>query len=263
MRKLANLFKYLAYLVKAKTAHGIHSPFVYQFITEVLYDKQRYPEYKLVKNTLDAYRRSKKLIEVSDFGASAGKNRFMTRFRRVGDLARSSVVPSGIGELLYRMVRHYKPEFILELGTSLGISTMYLSLASPKTKLTTIEGCAVTAEIAQRNFSDHELNNIDLQVGEFSSMLDRTIAKMPRIDFAFIDGNHRKEPTLRYFKTCLDKSHNDTILVFDDIYWSKGMEQAWKHIKAHPRVTASIDLFRIGIVFLRKELSKQDFVLKY
>jgi predicted O-methyltransferase YrrM len=263
MRKLAHLFNYLAYLRKAKTAHGIHSPFVYQFVTEVLHDKHKYPEYMLVKNTVDAYRRSGKVIEVSDFGASAGKSRFRTRFRRVRDLARSSVVPSNIGELLFRIVRFYQPEHILELGTSLGISTMYLSLARPEAKISTIEGCAVTAEIAQKNFTEHKLTNIDLQVGEFSSMLDRTIDKMPKPDLAFIDGNHRKKPTLRYFDACLEKSHNDTILIFDDIYWSEGMVQAWKQIKAHPDVTVSIDLFRIGIVFLRKELSKQDFVLRY
>jgi len=263
MRKLAHLFNYLAYLRRAKTVHGIHSPFVYQFITEVLKDKTVYPEYKIVKVVKEKFLRSSKVIEITDFGAGAGSQKFRTRFKHIKEIARNSGVPDPIGELLFRMVRHYKPEHILELGTSLGISTMYLSLARPEAKISTIEGCAVTAEIAQKNFADHKLSNIDLQVGEFSSMLDRTIDKMPKLDLAFIDGNHRKKPTLRYFDACLEKSHNDTILVFDDIYWSEGMVQAWKQIKAHPDVTVSIDLFRIGIVFLREELSKQEFVLRY
>jgi len=262
MRKLVNLFNYLAYLRKAKTAHGVHSPFVYQFITEVLKDKTVYPEYKLVNDVKEKFLRSSKVIEVTDFGAGAGTRKFRTRFKRIKEIAGNSGVPDSIGELLFRMVRHYKPEHILELGTSLGISTMYLSLARPEARLSTIEGCAVTAEIAQKNFIDHKLSNIDLQIGEFSSMLDRTIDEMPKLDFAFIDGNHRKEPTLRYFIACLEKSHNDTILVFDDIYWSKGMKQAWQQIQAHPDVTVSIDLFRIGIVFFRKELSRQHFVLR-
>lgn len=262
MRKLVHIFNYLDFLLKSKTAHGIHSPFVYQFVTEVLHDKTGFVEYELVKKVRNRFRRSKQLIEITDFGASSGKHRFTTRFRLVGHIARSSGVPACMGELLFRTVRHYKPENIIELGTSLGISTMYLSLANPDAKITTIEGCATTAEIAQKNFKDNHLENIELRCGEFRHMLNHVIKEMPRLDFAFIDGNHRKEPTLGYFNTCLEKSHNDTILVFDDIYWSKGMKQAWGQIKSHPRVTVSIDLFRFGIVFLRKELSKESFVIR-
>ncbi|MBE0663106.1 MAG: class I SAM-dependent methyltransferase [Bacteroidales bacterium] len=262
MRKLVHLINYLDYLRKSKSAHGIHSPFVYQFITEVLHDKTYFAGYELVKNARNRFRRSKQLIEITDFGAFAGKHRFKTRFRRVGQIAGGSGVPARMGELLFRIVRHYKPENIIELGTSLGISTMYLSLANPDARITTIEGCATTAEIAQKNFKDHQLENIELRCGEFRHMLDHVVKEMPRLDFAFIDGNHRKEPTLHYFNACLEKSHNGTILVFDDIYWSKGMKQAWTKIKAHPQVSVSIDLFRFGIVFFREELSKENFVIR-
>jgi hypothetical protein len=152
MRKLVSLFNYLAYLRKAKTAHGVHSPFVYQFITEVLKDKTVYPEYRLVKDVKEKFLRSSKVIEVTDFGAGAGTRKFRTLFKRIKKIAGNSGVPDQIGELLFRMVRHYKPEHILELGTSLGISTMYLSLARPEARLITIEGSAVTALILSTQF---------------------------------------------------------------------------------------------------------------
>jgi predicted O-methyltransferase YrrM len=262
VRKISTLLKYIAHLLQAKGRHGIHSPFVYHFVTEILHDKHFYDEYVVVDQEVKKFRRSKKIVEISDFGASAGSRNFITRFRRVRDIVKNSGIPKSTGRLLFRMVRHYKPGYILELGTSLGISTMYMSMGNPAAKIITIEGCANTAEIAQKSFDRHDLSGIELHVGEFGNILDNALKQMPRLDFVLIDGNHRKEPTLRYFNTCLAKAHQGTIMIFDDIYWSGGMEQAWKQIKAHPRVTVSIDLFRIGIVFFRKELSKQDFVLR-
>ena len=262
MKKARAIFKYLAYRFKAKGRHGVHSPFVYNFMHEVLHNTSPQPEILQVEELANELRGSRKMIEVTDFGAFTGNKKFTTRFRRVGDIARLSGTPSRTGRLLFNMLRYYQPEHVLELGTSFGISTLYMALAGEKAKVTTIEGCANTAEIAQKNIGSMKLQNIAIHVGEFGSLLNKVIETMPKLDFVFIDGNHRKEPTLKYFETCLTKIHNDTVIVFDDIYWSKGMEQAWKQIKSHPEVTVSIDLYRIGIVFFRKELSKQDFVLR-
>jgi predicted O-methyltransferase YrrM len=78
----------------------------------------------------------------------------------------------------------------------------------------------------------------------------------------FVDGNHQKEATLRYFKLCLPKVHENSLLIFDDIYWSRGMKEAWNEIKAHPEVTVTVDLFWIGLVYFRKGQVKEDFVIK-
>lgn len=262
MRKIRFFIKHLQCLARAKSKFSIHSPFVYQFVTEVMKDKTVYPEYQLVKEVKSQLLRSSAVLEATDFGADAGRRNFKTRFRRIGEIARHVGIPDSIGQLLYRMVRYYKPQYILEFGTSLGIGTMFMALANEKAKLITIEGCANTAEIAQKNFDQQKLTNIEMQVGEFSNILDKALKKIPQLDFVFIDGNHRKEPTIHYFKACLAKAHNDTIMVFDDLYWSKGMEQAWKLIKSHPQVTVSIDFCRLGILFFRKELSKEEFVIK-
>ncbi|MDP2423794.1 MAG: class I SAM-dependent methyltransferase [Bacteroidales bacterium] len=256
------IVKYVCYLFRAKSKFGIHSPFVFQFVNDVLNDKTVFSEYQTINKTMQKFHRSRNIIETTDFGACTGQNTYRTHTRRVKEIARLSAISESIGRLLFKMVRYYKPEHILELGTSLGISTLYLALANPDARVITIEGCANTAESAQNNFDQHNLKNIQLQVGEFGNLLEKAIESLPHLDFVFIDGNHRKEPTLSYFNTCLPKAHNETIFVFDDIYWSKGMEQAWCQIKAHPRVTASIDLFSIGIVFFRKELSKEDFVIR-
>ncbi len=262
MNHFNTLHNYFLYLLKAKTKHGVHSPFIYQFVAQVLKDSTAYPQFRLIRKTVKDLGRSRQVIEVADFGASAAKDHHKTRTRTIGDIARKSPVSKKTGAKLFSMVRHYQPEYILELGTSFGISTMYMALANPASKIHTIEGCAASAAIALNNFKIHGLNNIELHQGEFDSRLKNVISQIPRLDFVYIDGNHRKEPTLNYFNACLRKVHNETIMVFDDIHWSQGMEQAWKQIAAHKRVTVSIDNFRLGIVFFRKELSRQQFVIR-
>ena len=171
----------------------------------------------------------------------------------------------------FRMIRHYQPETILELGTSLGITTSYLSLAKPDAQLITMEGAIAIAEKARQNFKTLKLlqgipfgQNLSLIEGNFDQTLSATISKLPVLDFAFIDGNHRQEPTERYFKQLLPVTHNDSILIFDDIHWSRDMEQAWETIKQNASVRCTIDLFFIGIVLFRQEFKeKQHFKIRF
>jgi predicted O-methyltransferase YrrM len=162
------------------------------------------------------------------------------------------------------MIKYYQPQTILELGTSLGITTSYLSLAKPDSKLITIEGSNEIAEVAKRNIRDLEIRNTGIIEGNFDNMLSSVVSDLSSVDFAFIDGNHRKEPTERYFQQLLTKTHNNSILIFDDIHWSKEMEEAWEIIKINAAVTCSIDLFFIGIIFFRQEFkATQHFVIRF
>ncbi len=78
----------------------------------------------------------------------------------------------------------------------------------------------------------------------------------------FIDGNHQKEATLAYFEKLLPTVHNDSVMIFDDIHWSKGMEEAWEIIKQHSEVRVTIDTFQWGLVFFRREQEKEHFVIR-
>ncbi len=162
------------------------------------------------------------------------------------------------------MVNHYQPKFILELGTSLGITSSYMASAQPNAKVTTMEGAKAVAAVAQKNFNALGLQNINIVQGNFDNTLPGVLKKTNVVDLAFVDGNHRREPTLQYFEQLLQKSNDNTILVFDDIHWSAEMEQAWASIQAHPRVTLTIDLFFIGLVFFRAEQKvKQHFTVRF
>jgi predicted O-methyltransferase YrrM len=162
------------------------------------------------------------------------------------------------------MVQYYQPRTILELGTSLGITTCYLALAKPDSTIITLEGAEAIANKARQNFKTSKLQNISLTEGNFDETLSSILSPLSSINFAFIDGNHRREPTERYFQQLLTKTNNDSILVFDDIHWSREMEEAWAVIKQHPAVRCSIDLFFVGVILFRGEFrEKQHFSIRF
>jgi len=253
---------YITFLRRSRTKYGVHSPFVYNLITKVLHDHSQYEEYKLAEEIRKQCLHSKRVIEISNFGAMKRRTSLRNELKQVRSIARSAVTPR-CGRLLYRLVKNFAPETILELGTSLGISTIYLASAAPAANFTTMEGCSTTADLATENLKKAGLHHINLLIGDFSISLPRLVTAQKTIGFAFFDGNHTYKATLEYFSQCLPVSDEDSIFVFHDIHWSRGMEAAWAQICKHPHVTVSIDLFEMGLVFFRKGLSKQDFIIRF
>ncbi len=240
--------------------HGVHSPFVFDFITSVLNDRQVYPVYRKMETRRRELLKSKKRVTVQDFGA--GSAVIKTSSRVVGSMAGSSLKPRKYARLLYRLARHYKINHIIELGTSFGVTTGYLAAAATG-KVYTLEGAPAIAKIARETFSQCGLDNIELVEGEFSQTLLPLLDKVSP-GMVFIDGNHRYQPTLDYFNTFISTGNTSMLLVFDDIHWSAEMEAAWEIIKVHPAVTITIDLFFIGIVSLRAESKvRQHFLIRF
>ena len=256
--------KYLRYLLTASNGkgHGVHSPFVYEFIEKVLNDKNQYEYYLPIESIRKELLQNNNSIEVEDFGA--GSSVIKTKQRKISAIAASSLKPKKYAQLIFRIASYYQPKHIIELGTSLGITASYLSCACPKAIVASFEGANAVADIAEKNLKSIGSKNLQIHVGEFSKTLPEYLSKNSTIDLAFIDGNHRKIPTIEYFNQILQYSNDYTIMIFDDIHWSKEMEEAWETIKQNPSVTLSMDLFFIGLVFFRKEFKvKQHFSIRY
>ncbi|TDH21446.1 class I SAM-dependent methyltransferase [Segetibacter sp. 3557_3] len=255
--------KYLRYYITASNGkgHGVHSPFVFTFIQKILNDHTAYPAYRRIEQARRNLLNDPTVINVDDFGA--GSVVAKTKSRSVAVIAGSSLKPAKYSQLLFRMVKYFKPRTIVELGTSLGITTAYLAAAGPSGVIT-FEGATEVAGIARQTLSACEVTNVQIVEGNFDDTLEPELLKLGSVDLAFIDGNHRKEPTLRYFHQLLSKADESSVFVFDDIHWSKEMEAAWKEIQHDPRVTLTIDLFFIGIVFFRKEQkARQHFSIRF
>ena len=256
--------KYIKYLLTASNGkgHGVHSPFVFDFIKQVLNDDRQYYAYEQIEQLRGQLKTDSRMLTIRDFGAGSRVNQ--QKQRTVASIGRSALKPKKFGQLLFRIVEQYKPSTILELGTSLGITTAYLASASSASNVITLEGAPEVAAVARNNFKKLQLQNIQLTEGNFDETLETVLQNIDRADLAFIDGNHRLQPTLAYFQQLLPKTHEYSILIFDDIHWSAEMEQAWETIQAHDAVRLTIDLFFIGLVFFRSEnKAKQHFSIRF
>ncbi|HVS91412.1 MAG TPA: class I SAM-dependent methyltransferase [Mucilaginibacter sp.] len=252
---------YLLHHLKGKTRHGTHSPFVYRLADEVIYDRDDKKVYREVENLRKQLLSDERMIDVTDLGAGSHVNN--KRRKKIRDIAKNALKPPKLAQLIYRLAADWKPENIIELGTCLGTTTLYLHNAAPKATLYTLEGCPQTAKIAEEVFKRAGVTNIVQVIGNFDDTLLGIINALDKLDFVYIDGNHTKEATLRYFEWCLPKVYENTLLIFDDIYWSEGMKEAWAAIKTHPQVTVTIDLFWIGLVYFRKGQVKEDFLIRF
>jgi len=247
--------------LNAKTRHGVHSPFIYRLVDEVIYNKNDDKAYAEVESIRKELLVDDHTIIVLDLGAGSHVNN--NRQKKISDIAAHALKSPKLAQLLYRITTDLQPKNIIELGTCLGVTTIYLQKAAPDSKVYTLEGSPETAEVAKRVFTKAGLNNIELITGNFDNTLPGIINSLDKVDFMFVDGNHQKDATLRYFEWCLPKVHENTLLIFDDIYWSEGMKEAWAQIKAHPRVIVTVDLFWIGLVFFRKGQEKEDFKIRF
>lgn len=256
--------KYISWYCTASNSkgHGTHSPFIFSFITKVLNDKTAYADYNRIELLRKQLLENHSVLTIEDLGAGSTIDR--SNQRTISSIAKNAAKPKKFGQLLFRMAKYYQPRTILELGTSLGITTSYLASGNPAATVTTMEGAKEVAAVARENFAATGLQNISILEGNFDDTLAPLVHDMGSVDCCFIDGNHRREPTERYFQQLLPFAHNDSIFIFDDIHWSREMEQAWDTIRNHPAVRCSVDLFFIGIVFFREEFhEKQHFSIRF
>lgn len=257
------LVKYLNYILlsRHKRGHGIHSPFIFDLVTRVFRNKIDPDIVFNVEQVRKKMTSDKKIILVNDLGS--GSKMLKTKLRRVSDIARYSPVSRKYGMLLSRMASEFGSPMIIELGTSLGISTMYMASSNTGAQVLTVEGCPEIAELAKNNFAEAGLGNIDVIEGSFDDVLQSVTDPQVKPGLVFIDGNHRKDPVLKYFNMIAEMSGSNTVIIIDDINYSKEMAEAWKSIKLHEKVSVSVDICRMGIVFFREGINHNDYVIRY
>jgi predicted O-methyltransferase YrrM len=255
--------RYLSYILlsRHKKGHRIHSPFIYDLVSRVFRNKIDPATIMAIEEIRGKMITDKRSILVKDLGSR--ESSLKTNFRRVSDLARYSPVSRKYGKLLSNLAAEFGKPLIIELGTSLGISTMYMAASCKEAIVCTIEGCPETAAIARQNFIDAGLNNINMLEGPFDEVLPVLVASDEKPGLVFIDGNHRKAPVINYFNQIAELSDYKTVIIVDDINYSKEMAEAWDELKLHKKVSVSIDLFRMGILFFREGINHNNYIIRY
>jgi predicted O-methyltransferase YrrM len=258
-------FKYISYLLNASNGkgHGTHSPFVFDFIVNLLRHKGISDAgFDAIELSRERLLKSADTIMVKDLGA--GSAYAHKPLRNISRIAKHALKSPKYAQLLYRMIRYYNIESVIELGTSLGITTQYLALAEPKHGVVTLEGAPEIAAFASDSFIAAECKNIRVICGDFKDHFSSLLTETKGRKLIFFDGNHQYEATMEYFNAAVASAHEGDIFVFDDVHWSAGMERAWSEIQENEAVACTIDLFFIGIVFFKTDFyQKQDFVIRF
>ncbi|MDX9751966.1 MAG: class I SAM-dependent methyltransferase [Flavobacteriales bacterium] len=245
----------------ATDRHGVHSPFVFRLVNEVLRPTAPPAGTTDIEALRAALLRDGRHIEVTDRGA--GSRRMHGAQRRVRDIAAHALCTPRAAARLHRLARFVNATNVLEMGTSLGITALYLARAVPHGRVVTMEGCPATLAIAREQFAAAGQHHIEAVAGDFRDTLPGVLDSMPAPDLAFIDGHHAEDPTLRYYAQCMAHARPGAVIVLDDIHWSPGMERAWRMIVGDPQATVTIDLHRMGLVFPYREQAKEHFRLRY
>ena len=258
------IIKYLSYRIRRphRNGHGIHSPFLFDFVNQVVYKKPLNDQnLKDIQNLRKKLLKDKTVILVEDYGA--GSSVISGNQRKISAIAKRSSSSHKYGKLLYNVVTRYKPGIIIELGSCLGLGSMYLAAGNRAGNVYTIEGSPNLFQKAHEHYDQLGFTNIEPEQGKFDDVLPKILSKNGKFDLAFIDGNHKKDVTLRYFNLLLPYVGSNSIIIFDDIRWSEEMQMSWLEICSNKNVTLSLDLFNLGVVFFNEKLIKQHFEIYY
>jgi predicted O-methyltransferase YrrM len=259
---LNTVLKYLNYQLTSYTEHDLHSPFMYNFYIELIENKNPFGDFEDLNSIRIQLQNNTTEIEITDLGA--GSKKLNSTKRQIKKIARYGIAQQKQAEFLYKLLNKFNPKNVIELGTSIGLTSLYLSKAVPQSTIYTIEGCPNLYEFSNALFKSAQTKNIKPILGNFNQQLPKLLSEINSLDFFYIDGNHAYEPTMNYFNLALQKKNAQSLFMFDDIYWSDGMQKAWKEICANKEVTLSLDFFYFGIVFFRTEnKQKEHFTIKF
>lgn len=260
--KIAQISGYIFYFFNAtshKNCKRINNNVVKDFAVSVLFNIKQENDYVIIENHRKKLEKDKTLIEINDLGA--GSKITYQHCKTIASIARYASVTRKTGRLLYRLTHYYKPGLIIELGTSLGISTLYLATGCPSSRAITIEADRNLAALASGYFMSLGLTNISVINKSFDEALQMFPAKINEKTIVFIDGNHQKQAVISYVGFFSRRLQSGSMIVIDDINWSAGMQQAWKEIRSDKNCPVTIDLFYLGIVLFQQ--NKENFQIRF
>jgi predicted O-methyltransferase YrrM len=257
---LYRFFEFIKHYIVGGNEHGIHSPFVFELYTKTIQNHE-FPYYEQLEQHYFELINDHHLITNKNPGAGTSLHKELrVPIRR---LARHSIKSLPWRKLICRLIDERKPNIIVELGTSFGITTAYIATTCPNAKIYTFEANPTLVELSRDFFKIAGITNIEIIEGDIDETLPAFLEKHQHIDVAYIDANHRFGPTIKYVERIMECVSWKGLIIMDDIYWSYPMTKAWKAITSKKSVTASIDLWQIGLLYFHTGQVKENFKLRF
>ena len=248
----------LNFLLKSSNQHGIHSPFVYDLITKCFYDKTSFSAYDNLKVLRNELIHNQDLVKIKHY--SEASKVFQSNHQKISTIVKCEGSSYKKQKQLYRITNYFKPKNVLELGTSVGLGSAAMAIASNNSIIKTVEVNKNISDIAKKVFKSYQLKNIQIDTSSFKDFFKKS--NYENLDLVYLDGTCDKESTIENFNSLLKHSHNESVFIINNIYWSKEMTEAWNIIKKQKEITVSIDTFYWGFLFFRKEQPKQHFTIR-
>lgn len=250
LRKGVLLYRSIRY----RKGFGVHSPFVFNLITKVIEEKCSYYSFydiELVRKQL--------LFKEESITYTDRQQKGKKKSRTIGEITEREAIHPKQGALLFRLVNYFKVTHILQLGPSMGLSTLYLTSYASDLECIALESVPEYATIAQWVFNKAARNPVDLRTGSYKELLPRALEDMKRVDFVFFNTLYEQQDNLWLFNECIPYVHSDTVFVFEGIKANRRMREFWQEVTTHPEVTVTIDLYSMGIIFFNKRLHKRNY----
>ncbi len=256
MSRFFQVKAFINHWLDAVEEHSLHSPFFFDFYDKVIKTKSE-EDFSSIENIRTSLLQNQSVLQIDDLGSGSV---LQSDQRKIADIATTSITPAHLAQLYFRICQYTEVHNVVELGTSMGLTSLYFS-ELPDCKVSTFEGSHTLANVALTNFEYLDKKNIRLVEGDITNTLPRYLQdNLTKIGFALVDANHRYAPTIQYFEWLMKRFNEKSIMVIDDIHHSPEMEKAWNELKKHYLVYGSVDLFRCGILFFEPGLNRQHFV---
>ncbi|WP_197494104.1 O-methyltransferase [Lewinella sp. 4G2] len=213
------------------------------------------PEDQAAFDRVESYRNqllgSTEIVDFKVFGSDDTET--------ISNVCKAATSPKIWARLIYALASEFEAKKVLEIGTNLGVSGSYLLEAlrhNSDSQLVTMEGMPRYVEISRNQFKAiTNEDRFEVIEGKYEDTFDDMIDRHQDFDLLFIDGNHQKGPTLEYYEKLLKVSTRPSVWIFDDIYWTNGMKEAWDIIRQNPETSYSIDLYKTGLVVVDPSVS--------
>lgn len=262
MSRYYTILSFFNHRIHSRRWDSFHSPYLFKLFNYSCDDKIIFPEMEKIESLRKKWIHSQETIKGTDYGAGM-TNGGKRHDRRISSIARQSLSLPFQCRFLYRLMTLIKPAVCVEFGTSLGITTSYLSYGVDEGKIISIEGDPIIASMAQNIFDELQIKNITSIHSTFEDFIKKDLGNLEKIDFIFLDGNHRAGPLLSYYQALRPHIKSETIIMIDDIYWSSDMNVGWKSLIEMPEVTQSVDCFQFGLLFFSPYfIAKQNHIVR-